>query len=43
MTAPIQDAILLLGDSLTQFGFEEGGFAAQMAGEWIFPLEIECR
>ena len=35
MTAPVQDAILLLGDSLTEFGWGEGGLATRLAGEYL--------
>ncbi|KAI0373324.1 SGNH hydrolase [Pilatotrama ljubarskyi] len=31
MTTNIQDAIMLLGDSITQFGFASNGFAARLA------------
>ncbi|KAI9056881.1 SGNH hydrolase [Trametes sanguinea] len=40
MTANTQDAIVLLGDSLTEFGFSEGGFAAKLANAYIRKLDV---
>lgn len=36
MTANVQDAIVLLGDSITEYGFEPNGlgFAARLAGKY---------
>jgi hypothetical protein len=32
MAANVQDVVMLVGDSLTQFGWEQGGFAQLLAG-----------
>ena len=38
MTAYIQDAIVLFGDSITQGGWEAGGFAQRLARVLKFSL-----
>ena len=38
MAANIQDAIVLLGDSLTQGGYEFNGFAARLARTFYLPI-----
>ena len=35
MSATVQDAILLFGDSITQAGWQPGGFASQLARKSI--------
>ena len=40
--ANVQDAIMLLGDSITEFGFTSGGFAARLAGERAL-VTLLCR
>jgi hypothetical protein len=35
MTANAQDVIMLVGDSLTQHGWKQGGFAQLLAGAQI--------
>lgn len=38
------DSILLLGDSITEMGFQPGGFVQRLAGESQHPLSsVECR
>lgn len=38
MAAHVQDAIMLLGDSLTQGGFDLNGFAAKLARTPVLRL-----
>ncbi|KAI0781316.1 SGNH hydrolase [Trametes elegans] len=40
MTANVQDAFVLLGDSLTQYGFEPNGFATRLASAYIRKLDV---
>ena len=40
--ANVQDAIMLLGDSITEFGFTSGGFATRLAGERAL-VTLLCR
>ncbi|OCB89697.1 SGNH hydrolase [Sanghuangporus baumii] len=41
MTAPVQDAIVLLGDSLTQGGWEAHGFAQRLACESAYVRKFD--
>ncbi|EJD06068.1 SGNH hydrolase [Fomitiporia mediterranea MF3/22] len=43
MTAPIQDAIVLLGDSLTQGGWEPNGFAQRLASAYVRKMDVVNR
>ena len=36
MAAPVQDAIVLLGDSITQYGWEAGCFAQRLSRKFFF-------
>ena len=38
MAAAVQDVIMLLGDSITQGGWEPGGFAQRLARQFKFEL-----
>ncbi|KAL5490526.1 IAH1 [Sanghuangporus weigelae] len=40
MTAPVQDAIVLLGDSLTQGGWEAHGFAQRLASVYVRKFDV---
>ncbi|KAH8117590.1 SGNH hydrolase [Phellopilus nigrolimitatus] len=40
MTAPVQDAIVLFGDSITQKGWESGGFAHKLAHVYARKLDV---
>ncbi|KAI0328125.1 SGNH hydrolase [Cubamyces sp. BRFM 1775] len=43
MAATIQDAIMLLGDSITQGGFENNGFAARLANAYMRKMDVVNR
>ncbi|CDO74879.1 hypothetical protein BN946_scf185004.g29 [Trametes cinnabarina] len=43
MTANTQDAIVLLGDSLTELGFNDNGFAAKLANAYVRKLDVVNR
>ncbi|KAI0654748.1 SGNH hydrolase [Cubamyces menziesii] len=43
MAATIQDAIMLLGDSITQGGFENNGFAARLANAYVRKMDVVNR
>ena len=38
MAAPVQDAIVLLGDSITQYGWEAGCFAQRLSRKFFFAM-----
>ncbi|KAI0350079.1 SGNH hydrolase [Trametes cingulata] len=40
MAANVQDAIMLLGDSITQFGFAPHGFAGKLADAYIRKMDV---
>lgn len=45
MTAPVQDAIVLFGDSITQMGWMEGGLCQKLAGAFeifMFVVPFRC-
>lgn len=43
MTAYVQDAIVLFGDSITQGGWAEGGIAQRLACRSRFGFAFACR
>ncbi|OJA11941.1 hypothetical protein AZE42_06385 [Rhizopogon vesiculosus] len=40
MAANVQDVIMLVGDSLTQFGWAQGGFAQLLADRYVRKLDV---
>ncbi|PAV23284.1 SGNH hydrolase [Pyrrhoderma noxium] len=40
MAAPVQDAIVLLGDSITQYGWEAGCFAQRLSQDYVRKLDV---
>lgn len=40
MAAPVQDAIILLGDSITQYGWDAGCFAQRLAQDYVRKLDV---
>ncbi|OAX39179.1 hypothetical protein K503DRAFT_799840 [Rhizopogon vinicolor AM-OR11-026] len=40
MAANVQDVIMLIGDSITQNGWEQGGFAQLLAERYVRKLDV---